>query len=194
MVLYGVYAPLIGALNGQRRFFAQAGFDILAATLRTVGLGGRRLLSGGARAGGRRSGLGLRARAGAGAGAGAWSLVGVGPAGDGRAEREAAPDVRAARAGRPGAAESAVAGGSEPVAPIFGGCGPGCGPADDGGGSAGRSLPGDAAVLVLAVPAVDRGQFHSVPDAGDGRARSGSSRPSRATCGRARASRWSWPG
>ena len=40
MVLYGVYAPLIGALNGQRRFFAQAGFDILAATLRTVGLVG----------------------------------------------------------------------------------------------------------------------------------------------------------
>jgi stage V sporulation protein B len=40
MVLYGLYAPLIGALNGQRRFFAQAGFDILAATLRTVGLVG----------------------------------------------------------------------------------------------------------------------------------------------------------
>ena len=38
MLLYGLYAPLIGALNGGRRFLAQAGFDILAATLRTTGL------------------------------------------------------------------------------------------------------------------------------------------------------------
>jgi len=40
MVLYGLYAPLIGALNGQRRFLAQAGFDVLAATMRTIGLVG----------------------------------------------------------------------------------------------------------------------------------------------------------
>jgi stage V sporulation protein B len=38
MLLYGLYAPLIGALNGRRRFLAQAGFDIVAATLRTIGL------------------------------------------------------------------------------------------------------------------------------------------------------------
>lgn len=38
MVLYGLYAPLIGALNGQKRFVAQAAFDILAATMRTIGL------------------------------------------------------------------------------------------------------------------------------------------------------------
>jgi stage V sporulation protein B len=38
MVLYGLYAPLIGALNGQKRFLVQAGFDILAATMRTIGL------------------------------------------------------------------------------------------------------------------------------------------------------------
>ncbi|MGC4086413.1 MAG: lipopolysaccharide biosynthesis protein [Polyangiaceae bacterium] len=38
MVIYGMYAPLIGALNGRRRFLAQAGFDVLAATLRTTGL------------------------------------------------------------------------------------------------------------------------------------------------------------
>lgn len=38
MFLYALYAPLIGALNGQKRFLTQAGFDILAATLRTVGL------------------------------------------------------------------------------------------------------------------------------------------------------------
>jgi stage V sporulation protein B len=40
MFLYAIYAPLIGALNGQRRFLLQAGFDILAATLRTAGLVG----------------------------------------------------------------------------------------------------------------------------------------------------------
>ncbi len=38
MVLYGLYAPLVGALNGYRRFVAQAGLDALAATLRTIGL------------------------------------------------------------------------------------------------------------------------------------------------------------
>jgi stage V sporulation protein B len=38
MLLYGSYAPLIGALNGQRRFVFQAGFDVLAATLRTGSL------------------------------------------------------------------------------------------------------------------------------------------------------------
>jgi len=40
MVLYALYAPLIGALNGQKRFLWQAGFDVLAATTRTVGLVG----------------------------------------------------------------------------------------------------------------------------------------------------------
>jgi stage V sporulation protein B len=40
MFLYALYAPLIGALNGQRRFLAQAGFDVFAATLRTIGLVG----------------------------------------------------------------------------------------------------------------------------------------------------------
>jgi stage V sporulation protein B len=38
MLLYALYAPLIGALNGQHRFIYQAGFDVLAATLRTTGL------------------------------------------------------------------------------------------------------------------------------------------------------------
>lgn len=38
MVVYGLYAPLVGALNGLHRFLAQAGLDVLAATLRTVGL------------------------------------------------------------------------------------------------------------------------------------------------------------
>lgn len=36
--VYGLYAPLVGALNGTRRFGAQAGLDVLAATLRTAGL------------------------------------------------------------------------------------------------------------------------------------------------------------
>jgi len=38
LFLYGLYAPLVGVLNGQRRFMAQAGLDAFAAGLRTVGL------------------------------------------------------------------------------------------------------------------------------------------------------------
>lgn len=38
LVLYGVYAPLVGALNGMTRFGTQAALDALAATLRTIGL------------------------------------------------------------------------------------------------------------------------------------------------------------
>jgi stage V sporulation protein B len=38
LLIYGVYTPLIGALNGRRRFVRQAGFDVAAATLRTVGM------------------------------------------------------------------------------------------------------------------------------------------------------------
>ncbi len=46
LLAYGLYAPLVGALNGQTRFVGQAGLDALAATLRTVGLiGGAALLA-----------------------------------------------------------------------------------------------------------------------------------------------------
>lgn len=38
VLLYGLYAPLIGVLNGRQRFLHQAGFDIFATTLRTAGL------------------------------------------------------------------------------------------------------------------------------------------------------------
>src|SRR4051812_41582272 len=38
LFLYGVYAPLIGYLNGRARFTNQASLDMLAATLRTIGL------------------------------------------------------------------------------------------------------------------------------------------------------------
>jgi stage V sporulation protein B len=38
LLVYGLYAPLIGALNGQRRLLHQAGFDVFAATVRTLGL------------------------------------------------------------------------------------------------------------------------------------------------------------
>ncbi|MDX2054426.1 MAG: oligosaccharide flippase family protein [Polyangiaceae bacterium] len=38
LFLYSIYTPLIGALNGEKRFLHQAGFDILSATLRTFGL------------------------------------------------------------------------------------------------------------------------------------------------------------
>jgi stage V sporulation protein B len=36
--VYGMYTPLIGALNGTRRFVVQAALDVTAATLRTAGL------------------------------------------------------------------------------------------------------------------------------------------------------------
>jgi stage V sporulation protein B len=38
LFVYGLYTPLIGALNGKRRFVAQAGLDITFATLRTIGM------------------------------------------------------------------------------------------------------------------------------------------------------------
>ncbi|MEI9954511.1 MAG: oligosaccharide flippase family protein [Pseudomonadota bacterium] len=38
MLMYGLYTPLIGVLNGQRKFVSQAALDVLAGTLRTVGL------------------------------------------------------------------------------------------------------------------------------------------------------------
>ncbi|HSC87347.1 MAG TPA: lipopolysaccharide biosynthesis protein [Polyangiaceae bacterium] len=38
LLIYGIYTPLVGVLNGRRRFLAQAGLDVTAATLRTVGL------------------------------------------------------------------------------------------------------------------------------------------------------------
>jgi stage V sporulation protein B len=38
VAVYSIYAALVGVLNGQRRFVAQAGLDVLAATLRTGAL------------------------------------------------------------------------------------------------------------------------------------------------------------
>jgi len=38
LLLYGAYTPLVGALNGTRRFLWQAALDVTAATLRTCGL------------------------------------------------------------------------------------------------------------------------------------------------------------
>ncbi len=38
MLLYGLYTPLIGVLNGQRKFVLQAALDVIAATLRSTGL------------------------------------------------------------------------------------------------------------------------------------------------------------
>ena len=40
VLLYGLYAPLIGSLNGRQLFVRQASLDVLFATLRTVGLVG----------------------------------------------------------------------------------------------------------------------------------------------------------
>jgi len=38
MLIYGLYTPLVGVLNGQRKFVAQAALDVVAGTLRTLGL------------------------------------------------------------------------------------------------------------------------------------------------------------
>lgn len=38
LFVYAIYTPMVGALNGKRRFFAQAGLDVTFATLRTIGL------------------------------------------------------------------------------------------------------------------------------------------------------------
>lgn len=38
LAIYAVYTPLIGVANGQKRFVLQAGFDVMSATLRTLGL------------------------------------------------------------------------------------------------------------------------------------------------------------
>jgi stage V sporulation protein B len=38
LLIYSVYTPLIGVVNGQKRFLTQAAFDVTSATLRTVGL------------------------------------------------------------------------------------------------------------------------------------------------------------
>lgn len=38
LLFYGLYTPLVGVLNGQKRFLSQAGLDISFATLRTIGL------------------------------------------------------------------------------------------------------------------------------------------------------------
>lgn len=40
LTIYSVYAPMVGAINGRRKFLRQATLDITAATLRTVGLAG----------------------------------------------------------------------------------------------------------------------------------------------------------
>ncbi|HEY3234269.1 MAG TPA: oligosaccharide flippase family protein [Polyangiaceae bacterium] len=38
LLLYGLYTPLVGVMNGRRQFVRQAGIDVFAATLRTGGL------------------------------------------------------------------------------------------------------------------------------------------------------------
>jgi stage V sporulation protein B len=38
LLVYGLYTPLVGVLNGKRKFVAQAGLDVSFATLRTLGM------------------------------------------------------------------------------------------------------------------------------------------------------------
>ncbi|MGK3990740.1 lipopolysaccharide biosynthesis protein [Sorangium sp. So ce136] len=44
VLLYGLYAPLVGALNGQRRFLTQAAFDVGYGALRTASIAAGALL------------------------------------------------------------------------------------------------------------------------------------------------------
>src|SRR4051794_12504062 len=46
LFVYGLYTPLIGVLNGKRRFVAQAALDVTFATIPTVGLLGAAYLLG----------------------------------------------------------------------------------------------------------------------------------------------------
>jgi stage V sporulation protein B len=46
LFVYALYTPLVGSLNGKRRFLAQAGLDVAFATLRTMGLLGAAYLLG----------------------------------------------------------------------------------------------------------------------------------------------------
>ncbi len=46
VALYGIYAPLVGSLNGTRRFTTQAGLDVTYALLRTGGLAVGALVAG----------------------------------------------------------------------------------------------------------------------------------------------------
>jgi stage V sporulation protein B len=39
VLLYGIYAPLVGSLNGRRKFLDQAGLDISYGLMRTAGMG-----------------------------------------------------------------------------------------------------------------------------------------------------------
>ncbi len=39
VLLYGIYAPLVGSLNGRRRFLDQAGLDVGYGLVRTIGMG-----------------------------------------------------------------------------------------------------------------------------------------------------------
>src|SRR5690606_277830 len=38
LAIYGVYAPVVGYINGRRMFTRQSSLDMIAATLRTAGL------------------------------------------------------------------------------------------------------------------------------------------------------------
>lgn len=52
VLLYGIYAPLVGSLNGRRRFVDQGGLDIVYGALRTAGILGGVVLLGTAAGGG----------------------------------------------------------------------------------------------------------------------------------------------
>jgi stage V sporulation protein B len=82
LFVYALYTPLVGALNGKRRFVAQAGLDVTFATFRTIGLLGAAWLLGSRLDGPTGAAIGVAAAATAILPI-AWGVAGTGRAGEG---------------------------------------------------------------------------------------------------------------
>ena len=82
LFIYALYTPLVGVLNGKRRFLAQAGLDITFATFRTIGLLGAAYMLGRRLDGPTGAAIGLAVAAAAILPI-AWGITGMGRAGPG---------------------------------------------------------------------------------------------------------------
>jgi stage V sporulation protein B len=82
LLVYGLYTPLVGVLNGRRQFLKQASLDITFATLRTIGMLGAAWWLGQKLDGATGAAIGL-ALAAAAILPVAWAMTGLGRAGQG---------------------------------------------------------------------------------------------------------------
>jgi stage V sporulation protein B len=82
LFVYALYTPLVGALNGKRRFVAQAALDVTFATLRTAGLLGAAYFLGSRLDGSTGAAIGVAVAAAAILPV-AWAVAGTGKAGPG---------------------------------------------------------------------------------------------------------------